>query len=314
MTDSLTKPDKTRFRISAVAAMTGIPAVTIRMWERRYSAVKPLRSDAGIRLYNQEDVHRLRMIRACITHGDAVSQVATLDNPTLTERLESTRPATGLASKPLKVAIIGHWLVNTLETTPDTIDIYVRATQVEPSLPTVYDLDLIALEMDYLSHTQRDNLALLSERYPAARFLIVYRIGSERDVRHFESRGMHTIRGPVLDQQLIRSIQGLCTLEQQGHHAPDRLASTLPQSTPACLFTADELAKYSRKSTTVECECPRHVTELISNLKAFEDYSAHCENLSPADAQLHSTLHNISAKARRLMEDALQHVITAEGL
>ncbi len=38
------------FRIGAVERATGIPANTIRVWERRYGLVNPARDETGTRL------------------------------------------------------------------------------------------------------------------------------------------------------------------------------------------------------------------------------------------------------------------------
>ena len=55
-------------------------------------------------------------------------------------------------------------------------------------------------------------------------------------------------------------------------------------------------------SSTMACECPRHVAELLMQLSNFEAYSADCENRSPADAELHAYLQRVAATARTLFE------------
>ena len=47
-----TQKDSDSFRIGAVERLSGVPAVTIRMWERRYQAVTPERSAAGGRIFS----------------------------------------------------------------------------------------------------------------------------------------------------------------------------------------------------------------------------------------------------------------------
>lgn len=64
----------------------------------------------------------------------------------------------------------------------------------------------------------------------------------------------------------------------------------------------------------MECECPRHLVDLVVNLTAFEVYSANCESRSPADAALHAYLHETTARSRELIEHALKRVVTAEGI
>ena len=54
--------DQPRYSIKAVQERTGIPAVTLRAWERRYKLVKPRRSSGNYRLYSDRDVAVLRQI------------------------------------------------------------------------------------------------------------------------------------------------------------------------------------------------------------------------------------------------------------
>ena len=65
---------------------------------------------------------------------------------------------------------------------------------------------------------------------------------------------------------------------------------------------------------TVACECPHHLADLVSALRAFEDYSADCESRNEADAALHHYLWRCAAQARAVFEDAIEHVAQAEGI
>ena len=47
---------------------------------------------------------------------------------------------------------------------------------------------------------------------------------------------------------------------------------------------------------------------MIEQLAAFEDYSARCEVTTKQDAALHGYLHQITARARWLMEVALERL------
>lgn len=51
------------YSIKQVAAMLGIPTVTLRAWENRYSAVTPERTESGYRLYTEENVADLRWLK-----------------------------------------------------------------------------------------------------------------------------------------------------------------------------------------------------------------------------------------------------------
>ena len=52
-------PAQTVYTISQASQRTGIAIATIRMWERRYGVVSPMRTAAGYRLYDDDAVDRL---------------------------------------------------------------------------------------------------------------------------------------------------------------------------------------------------------------------------------------------------------------
>ena len=61
-----------------VAKMTGLSTHTLRMWEKRYAAVLPHRTEAGGRLYTDADVMRLRLLRTLVESGHSIGGIAKL--------------------------------------------------------------------------------------------------------------------------------------------------------------------------------------------------------------------------------------------
>lgn len=57
------------YAINAVSEMTDIPISSLRYWERQYGVVTPYRTAGGHRLYSQEDIERLRFLKAKIDEG-----------------------------------------------------------------------------------------------------------------------------------------------------------------------------------------------------------------------------------------------------
>lgn len=74
------------------------------------------------------------------------------------------------------------------------------------------------------------------------------------------------------------------------------------------------LIRITRTLTTLYCECPRHLDDLLLTLGTFERYSAECANRTPEDAVLHQHLQRVAGSARVLFEDALVRVARSEGL
>lgn len=63
------------YPISTVSSLTGVNAVTLRAWERRYGLIQPQRTEKGHRLYSAEDIKRIREILRLVEEGVSIGQV-----------------------------------------------------------------------------------------------------------------------------------------------------------------------------------------------------------------------------------------------
>jgi DNA-binding transcriptional MerR regulator/methylmalonyl-CoA mutase cobalamin-binding subunit len=79
----------TSYPISAVAKLTGIPLDTLRAWERRYRTVVPKRAGRG-RVYSEEQIQKLLLLRRAVEQGHSIGQVAALGDRQLRELLEKS--------------------------------------------------------------------------------------------------------------------------------------------------------------------------------------------------------------------------------
>ena len=66
-----------RYPIRAVSKLTGIGIDTLRAWERRHGAVTPLRDGRG-RMYTNDDIARLRLLRSAVEEGHSIGRLAEL--------------------------------------------------------------------------------------------------------------------------------------------------------------------------------------------------------------------------------------------
>ena len=62
--------------IRVVARRTGLTPHVIRVWEKRYQAVVPERTPTNRRLYSDEDIERLQLLRKATLLGRSIGQVA----------------------------------------------------------------------------------------------------------------------------------------------------------------------------------------------------------------------------------------------
>ena len=67
-----------RYRIQAMATMTGVSAPTLRAWERRYQIPQPQRTASAYRLYTDADVEQVRRMRDLCAAGHCAAQAASL--------------------------------------------------------------------------------------------------------------------------------------------------------------------------------------------------------------------------------------------
>lgn len=64
--------------IQVATRRTGLSADLLRAWERRYGAVTPERTASGRRLYSEQEIERLTMLRRATEAGRPIGQIATL--------------------------------------------------------------------------------------------------------------------------------------------------------------------------------------------------------------------------------------------
>ncbi|WP_136248685.1 MerR family transcriptional regulator [Halomonas borealis] len=81
------------YPIREVSRLTGVNAVTLRAWERRYGLLQPQRTPKGHRLYAKDDITRVEHILQWLNRGVPVSQVRELlEQP---EPVDAPPPAAG---------------------------------------------------------------------------------------------------------------------------------------------------------------------------------------------------------------------------
>jgi MerR family transcriptional regulator, light-induced transcriptional regulator len=73
-----TSNDTPMFTANEVELRTGVPATTLRQWERRYGLPNPQRASSGYRLYSQQDIGCIEFMRNQISGGVPASRAAQL--------------------------------------------------------------------------------------------------------------------------------------------------------------------------------------------------------------------------------------------
>lgn len=100
---------KTVFSIKDLENLTGIKAHTIRIWEKRYNILEPMRTDTNIRLYNIENLQKLLNITLLHKHGYKISNISKLSDdkiPLLVNDIVSNKSVKSHAISTFKLAMM----------------------------------------------------------------------------------------------------------------------------------------------------------------------------------------------------------------
>lgn len=95
--------------IRVAAQRTGLSPHLIRIWERRYGAVKPIRTETNRRLYSDDQIRRLQLLRRATKAGESIGQIAGLSDSELDQLVDSLQslsrstPVRGSDTKALRV-------------------------------------------------------------------------------------------------------------------------------------------------------------------------------------------------------------------
>jgi DNA-binding transcriptional MerR regulator len=317
------KPDgPPLYGIGAVSRLTGLTDHTIRVWERRYSAITAARAPNGRRQYTETDVQKLALLKRLTENGIAISGVAGDTVDELRRRVASLRELAAEAEpRALRVAVLGDFLPRQLrEQEPAALDIRVADSSRERFAADLHQrpVDVVVLERPVLDAETLDEMRQHLEG-GTAQGVIVYSFGRSRDVRAAADEGIVALRAPVGADELCDAASRSASAHRRrpGMAAVDDNALSTPdvaEPIAARRFSPQQLANLRSATSGVDCECSRHLAQLVSDLSAFEIYSDRCANRDDDEAALHRFLHRTTAEARALVEVALHTLAEAEGL
>lgn len=124
------------YPIKYVALQTGLKPYLIRTWEERHGVVNPKRSSSNRRLYSDQDIQRLKLLKTAVDRGHTISSVAPLSDQDLEALIE--RSQSGLPSA-------DQALLQDTATPSDTLENVCRHT-VQAALSHIRQLDSRSLE------------------------------------------------------------------------------------------------------------------------------------------------------------------------
>lgn len=102
---------KNVFSIKDLENLSGIKAHTIRIWEKRYNILMPMRTDTNIRLYDLPSLQKLLNITLLHDYGYKISKIATYSEekiPALVREIISSKTAKNHAISDFKMAMMNY--------------------------------------------------------------------------------------------------------------------------------------------------------------------------------------------------------------
>ncbi|MDJ0778913.1 MAG: MerR family transcriptional regulator [Gammaproteobacteria bacterium] len=308
-------PDRAeaRYRIGAVCRLTGISQHVLRVWEKRYGVVEPMRGPNQRRLYSEADLRRLSLLKALVDSGHAIGSIATLDDPALETRLQHSRGPlkTRQPVELPRLLLVGHSLELLASACADSSSYELVAKHHDlAAVAPGTRADVAVLERANLYPETAAEANRIVTDLNLRLLVLVYDFASRATLERMRGERIVTVRAP-LDANSLDAV--VATRFAGTQYPSDSGQDSLPLP-PARQFSDRQLAHLAAQSSEIACECPQHLARIVGHLAHFEAYSADCESRSPADAALHRELFEITSRARARMEQALQRVIEAEGL
>ncbi len=303
------------YGIGTVARLTGLKPDTLRVWERRYGLGASHKSNTGRRQYTQSDMEHLQLVSALVKSGARIGEIASAERKTLEMLLrgQDRKAADSLPDPKPRALFIGEALCDWLEDHQgclahvDALFARVSMAEAEQALTGQLDkADILVVECATLAGTQLANVQTLADTLNAATVMVSYQFCNERWLQEAQDKGVKAMSFPpdsaFLAFELGRS--GAEQLVNQGQPDLGELVAAKPRQ-----FSELELSAARKLKSVLDCECPRHISDLIRALANFEEYSASCSVENWHDAAVHSCIYAYTGQARWLMEKALSAVL-----
>ncbi len=301
-----------QYRSGVAARLAGLPVETLRVWERRYGISDTGRSAHGQRLYSEDQVRRLRLMKQLVDQGHPIGALAKLQLEQLGQF--ALVPEPGEPLQPMRLALMGTALARRLAVggrellALDIVAHFQNLDEVAATWPGT-GAQLLLMEISELDERVVPAIGALRQKLGMA-VVVLYRFGASATIRQLRAQGCLVARVPNDIAEIVLLCQAaLAALPL----AQAQLARQRPAAAPR-RFDDRALTELAAASSTVHCECPRHLTEILLMINSFERYSEQCSSRNVADALLHEQLGRAAATARMVLEEALLRLARAEAL
>lgn len=308
------------YGIGTVARLTGLKSDTLRVWERRYGLGATYKSATGRRQYTQSDLDHLQLVSALVKQGVRIGEIAASDRKTLEVLLEQQNQAGTSKSLPPskpRVVFVGAELCRWVDGHQGCISgvsALLARMPVDDAIALVeveQKADLLVAHCPSLTLQQIRGVEAVATRLGARRTVVLYQFANEQWLAELERNGHTALQYPVEPSRLAFEM-GRVQVEKETTEGIGNLSDLMPAKPR--MFSDQELLLAAEEKIVLDCECPRHLSELIRSLNDFEAYSSACSVENWKDAAIHASIYAYTCQARHLMEKALQSALEGRTL
>ena len=320
MKATVTLEPRPLYGIGTVARLTGLKSDTLRVWERRYGLGASYKSATGRRQYTQSDLDHLQLVSALVKQGIRIGEIAASDRKTLEVLLQQQTQTS--SSKPLppskpRVVFVGAELCRWIDGHQGCISgvsALLARMPVDDAIALVdaeQSADLLVAHCPSLTLQQIRGVEEVAARLGARRTIVLYQFANDQWLAELERNGHSALQYPV-DPSRLAFEMGRVQVEKETTEGIGNLSDLMPAKPR--MFSDQELLLAAEEKIVLDCECPRHLSELIRSLNDFETYSSACSVENWKDAAIHASIYAYTCQARHLMEKALQSALEGKTL
>lgn len=173
------------YSIGAVERDVGIRSATLRIWERRYGFPKPVRADSGDRVYPEDQLEQLRLIRRLMNHGFRPGAVVAMPQEELHRLLEAEEEE--------------------LPAVPE-LQVLLEAVQLQDGVTLIKELERMLLLQglrEFVLSTIAPFLSAVGDQWAQGKLQIYQEHFVTRQLMRFLDSNMSQLARPVADAEVI---------------------------------------------------------------------------------------------------------------
>jgi DNA-binding transcriptional MerR regulator len=124
------------FTIKDLENLSGIKAHTIRIWEQRYSFLKPHRTDTNIRFYSNDELKKLLNVALLNKYGFKISHIDKMNQAEINDKILSLNQLEALQERIVNT-LIQNMVDLDVETFEEVLDDFIAAKGIEKAISQI---------------------------------------------------------------------------------------------------------------------------------------------------------------------------------